>query len=159
MIKVTDKMLYAAIKAYVSNKGGLAPSIKDALEAALTVADDIDVESKGEEVPRDSFSGGAYWTVPNYAMSATIIPGYHVCGSFTPDIKPKPKVYKLSEMWKVWMEDIHTGEIVCGNVYLKTREQAIHYADKWGANDYYILAITRGDATEFYEAEGLDEKS
>ncbi len=57
------------------------------------------------------------------------------------------KVYKLSEMWKGWVST-YTG-------YCQT---ACFYA-KEDITKYYpfefLMAITRADATEFYEGEGL----
>lgn len=73
--------------------------------------------------------------------------------------EPK-KTYKLSEMWKVWHFPI------CGDLNFipvrsddfRNKEEAEHFASHWSEKrDGIVLAITRADATEFYEGEGLSD--
>lgn len=67
---------------------------------------------------------------------------------------PERKIYKLSEMWKVWLRDIHDGSIFGGTTLFLTKKEAYHRMKKFDSCE--IIAITRSNATEFYEGEGLD---
>jgi hypothetical protein len=75
---------------------------------------------------------------------------------------PQPEVnkptYKLSDMWKVWHLNIpHNYGEVLQSVFL-TRDLAIGFAEHINGTtaSYPALAITKADATEFTEGEGLN---
>lgn len=65
------------------------------------------------------------------------------------------KQYKLSEMWKVWYAE--DGKVGIKTLVLETSSGADYYSDNLISNGCEVLAITRADATEFYEGEGLDD--
>jgi len=67
------------------------------------------------------------------------------------DIIPPKKHYKLSEMWKVWFMGGRDG-IIVNAVFT-----SIVVAKSWMGDrgSLTFIAITRADATEFYEGEGL----
>ena len=61
------------------------------------------------------------------------------------------KVYKLSEMYKVWMRTVW-GEL--GSQVYITKEGAEDYARKCC---HEVIAITPADSVEFYEGQGLED--
>jgi len=61
------------------------------------------------------------------------------------------KVYKLSEMWKGWYR--HECGVCVDVFYYETVKQA--YDNEGNEQGWPVVAITRADATEFYEGEGL----
>lgn len=65
---------------------------------------------------------------------------------------PEAKVYKLSEMWKVWFIPHMRPAKICQAEYYKTKEEALVET-----KEYNRLAITPADATEFFEGQGLEE--
>lgn len=69
--------------------------------------------------------------------------------------KPSPdkKVYKLSEMWKVWGWSASDTNIICYGVYYQNLKDAQCSANE----DPGTIAITRADATEFFKGQNLDE--
>ena len=80
--------------------------------------------------------------------------------------KPAPKKqYKLSEMWKVWYHflryDVDDTDIEeCG--IQQTSFIHLHQAKKWAQHCSECgdtpVAITRADATEFYEGQNLQQE-
>jgi len=64
--------------------------------------------------------------------------------------KPEPKKYDLSQMWKVWRGN-SKGVYSDGNFFY-SRVTAQYAAEALTE----VLAITRADATSFYEGEGLE---
>jgi len=83
-------------------------------------------------------------------------PSSKPCPAFA---EPEKKQYKLSEMWKVWFRHeitygVDVEHLNCMFALSKTGAQVI--AEQMEYNDNSIpVAITRADATEFYEGEGL----
>ena len=73
--------------------------------------------------------------------------------------KPEKKVYKLSEMRKVWYRNEQgSGNFRKDELHTTTLTCSAYAATQWiGYNGINVLAITRADATEFYEGEGLEE--
>jgi len=73
-------------------------------------------------------------------------------------VSPK-KTYKLSEMWKGWIYDSFTTagikyELYKETSFFHTKEAVLKACEEAGQHE--LMAITRADATEFYEGEGLD---
>jgi len=68
--------------------------------------------------------------------------------------KKTEKQYKLSEMWKVWARE--ADAIGC---FDEDRFETLEEARNWARIKLMVpdtvVAITRADATEFYEGEGL----
>jgi len=71
--------------------------------------------------------------------------------------KEEKKVYKLSEMWVVWFrrEDFYYDPISKSKLY-KSKEEIIETLKNKEDSFEVPVAITRADATEFVEGEGLD---
>ncbi len=68
---------------------------------------------------------------------------------------PKRKIYKLSEIWKIWLLST-SGERTLYSWTFLTKAEALDCAKKQLDDNLDIpLAITLADATEFYEGEGL----
>lgn len=65
--------------------------------------------------------------------------------------EPKKK-YKLSEMYRVWYRGAWPDSIISDGRYFFSIEDALRHTE----NNSGALAITRADATEFYEDEGFD---
>lgn len=59
------------------------------------------------------------------------------------------KVYKLSDMWKGWYKEDGRNWISCTE-YFESKENLLKQLDKKG-----LLAITKADATDFYQGQGL----
>lgn len=71
------------------------------------------------------------------------------------------KTYKLREMWKVWKKDTfrYGGEnawCIVTEVYSHLEYAKLSVSQEQEMDGLEVLAITRADATEFYEGEGLD---
>ncbi len=70
------------------------------------------------------------------------------------------KTYKISEMWRVWYRPLPLHATNIG--FVSELSFKIFHLEKqanaWSQNAglVKILAITRADATEFYEGEGLE---
>ena len=70
------------------------------------------------------------------------------------------KKYKLSEMWKVWvLSDYETyKKIFAISDYFPSIDDAKNVVRGMSYPTEKALAITRADATSFYEGEGLDDE-
>ena len=74
--------------------------------------------------------------------------------------KEEKKVYKLSEMWVCWHrnKNFYYDPIEKSKLY-KSKSEVLNWANTVGPDSYLVLlAITKADATEFVEGEGLDGK-
>jgi hypothetical protein len=66
--------------------------------------------------------------------------------------KPEPKKYDLSQMWRGWCEGVG-GSVYASSYVHRSKSEVRQLAPAL----MKIIAITRADATTFYEGEGLDE--
>lgn len=79
------------------------------------------------------------------------------CGDSMVKVADK-KVYKLSEMWKIWCGTIKAGKLTIfyrESLYYPSYKAAKRHADKFCSGE--AIAITPADAQEFYEGEGLED--
>ena len=76
--------------------------------------------------------------------------GYDIMRPWVEGPKKEEKIYKLSEMWRLWYWGVgpHGSCIKCD--FYPELKQA-----KAQSTGYNAVAITRADATEFTEGEGL----
>lgn len=72
-----------------------------------------------------------------------------ICSTHRDIVKPEKKTYKLSEMWKGWYYFKDRG--IIQTPFFENKKEV---ADHTGMTTT-LLAITRANATEFYEGEGL----
>lgn len=97
----------------------------------------------------------------NMMCNARRVTGGHIqgCAALEED-KPEPKKqYKLSEMWKVWYRHeitygVDVEHLNCMFALSKAEAQVIAEQMKYN-DDSVPVAITRADAQEFYEGQGL----
>lgn len=82
---------------------------------------------------------------------------YH---DFIPPQQQK-KVYKLSHLWKIWIrnerDNERDNELFIGERYYESFQGARQAASVPLYRTFKVIAVTRGDATECYEGEGLSD--
>ncbi len=69
--------------------------------------------------------------------------------------EPKKKVYKLNDMWKIWWHVEDKPNQIYSAMSSDKKELELPFLSSSGKKGI-ILAITRADAIEFFEGEGLD---
>lgn len=71
--------------------------------------------------------------------------------------KEKKKVYKLSDMWVIWFRNegfVH--EPIEKSKLYECKCEALNFVNLNDDSSIFPIAITKADATEFYEGEGLE---